>query len=433
MYTSTQPATNKTQSTMSSVPVVTLSSASAERIMPRIEQLATFSESAEGLTRQFASAEHRQANDLVANWMTDAGMQVHEDAIGNIIGRYVPQNTGASAPAIVLGSHLDTVINAGRFDGMLGVVSALAVVETLVQSQLLLPYAIEVIGFADEEGVRYQSTYLGSRAITGDLNDAVLGRKDKNDILFTDALEAFGKCAKDLPTAKRQPEEIRAYVELHIEQGPVLEQKNVPVGVVTAIAGANRMVVRLTGLAGHAGTVPMHLRRDALAAAALCIHEVERACSGRDDLVGTVGSIEALPGAGNVIPGEVKFTVDVRAAQDCVRHDTVEHIIVKMQALCERRKIELNIDHVHEAASVNCDHKIAEHMSAAITGLDHPVVRLPSGAGHDAAAMAKLSPVGMLFVRCKGGVSHHPDESVSTSDAISGANALLGTVLRLCQ
>jgi len=412
--------------------MTSLSPVAAARILPRIEELATLSESTVGLTRQFASAEHRQANDLTALWMSEAGMQVHEDAIGNIIGRYTSASCDENAPAIIIGSHLDTVINAGKFDGMLGVVSGIACVESIHKEGIELPFAIEVIGFADEEGVRYQSTYLGSRAISGDFDDAVLNRTDKNGVTFVDALKAFTKHSVDIASAQRRRNEVHAYLELHIEQGPVLEKEDVPVGVVTGIAGANRMLVTLTGLAGHAGTVPMHLRQDALAAAAECITIIEAGCGQQERVVGTVGQIEAKPGAGNVIAGDVQFSVDIRAAEDCVRHDIVEHVMVKMHAACAKRRIKIDIDHVHEASSISCDSAIIDCMTTAIDQQGYGVVKLLSGAGHDAAAMKKLAPVGMLFVRCLGGISHHPDESVTEADAISGANALLGTVATLC-
>ncbi|MCL4151707.1 UNVERIFIED_CONTAM: hypothetical protein GTU68_063418 [Idotea baltica] len=365
--------------------------------------------------------------------MTAAGMKTREDAIGNVIGRYDAANGAEDAPAIMLGSHLDTVINAGRYDGMLGVLCALAVVESLNENNIRLPYAVEVIGFADEEGVRYQSTYLGSRAITGHFDSAVLSRRDDTGVVFSDALQQFGSNIDDLPKAIRKPGDIHAYLELHIEQGPVLEKEQQAVGVVSSIAGANRMTVNLTGLAGHAGTVPMNLRQDALVAAAECISLVEALCSDQDALVGTVGRIDAKPGAGNVIAGDVEFSIDIRAAQDNVRQDRVARVVEGMQSLCKQRNIEINIEHVHEAESVDCDAGIMHSMQTALESAKLTPLTLPSGAGHDAAAMAEMTKMGMLFVRCAGGISHHPDESVTEPDAIVGAQILLSTVLNLCQ
>ncbi len=401
--------------------------------MQRIQEAASISESTQYLSRRFASSEHQQINTLAAQWMKAAGMHTREDAIGNVIGRYEANDSQTNAPAIMLGSHLDTVINAGRYDGMLGVLCALAVVESLNEQEVRLPYALEVIGFADEEGVRYQSTYLGSRAITGHFSKDVLNRRDEDGILFVDALKQFGSNVDNLASAIRKPADIYAYLEVHIEQGPVLEAKGLPVGVVSSIAGANRMSVSLTGLAGHAGTVPMNLRQDALAAAAECISLVESVCSNHDGLVGTVGRIKAKPGASNVITGDVEFTIDLRAAQDEVRRDRVGQVVEGMAAICKRRSIEIGIEHVHEASSVSCDAHIMQCMQSALRSAGMDVLVLPSGAGHDAAAMAEITKMGMLFVRCAGGVSHHPDESVTKEDAIAGADILLKSVVNLCR
>jgi len=404
----------------------------ASRIMPRIEELAAISESADCLTRRFATPEHRQANDLVALWMRNIGMRVWEDAIGNVIGRYESGDVSEDTPAILLGSHLDTVINAGRFDGMLGVLSALACVESLKENNVQIPYAIEVIGFADEEGVRYQSTYLGSRALTGDFDLAVLSRTDDLGISMADALQQFGTDVRNIGAAARKPSDFVAYLELHIEQGPVLETVNTPVGVVSSISGASRLMVNLTGYAGHAGTVPMGYRRDALVAAAKCVCVVEEFCSTTDGLVGTVGQIVAEPGAGNVIAGDVRFSIDIRAASDAVRTGRVKAVVDEMNRLCNERNIDIAVDYVHEASSVECNPDIMQHMKTAVIECGAELVTLPSGAGHDAAAMAGMTRVGMLFVRCADGISHHPDENVSRRDAIAGAQVLMQTLLNMC-
>jgi len=368
--------------------------------MPRIDQLASISEAPGELTRRFATMEHKQANELVGDWMREADMVVSVDAIGNVLGRY--EASSPNAPAILLGSHLDTVINAGKFDGMLGVLSALACVESLHAAGIRLPFAIEVIGFADEEGVRYQSTYLGSRALCGNLDSSVLTRVDKDNIALGDALSIFNSSAAQLPSAKRAADEIRAYLEVHIEQGPVLESQGVPVGVVSSIAGATRLNVSLLGSAGHAGTVPMDLRRDALIAAAKCVLCVQEACSGQAGLVGTVGALDVKPGAGNVIPGEVQFSVDIRAARDVDRQRSVERVKTEFSEICLQNNVALTIDPVHEAESVDCDPQLVANISSAIESHGLSVVSLPSGAGHDAAAMASLTKVGMIFVRCAG-------------------------------
>lgn len=399
--------------------------------MPRIDQLAQISETPGELTRRFATVEHKQANELVGGWMQDANMAVSVDAIGNVLGRY--EASTPDAPAIMLGSHLDTVINAGKFDGMLGVLSALACVESLHEAGIRLPFAIEVVGFADEEGVRYQSTYLGSRALCGTLDSSVSARVDKDNIALGDALAIFNSSAGQLPSAKRASHDFRAYLEVHIEQGPVLESQGLPVGVVTSIAGATRLNVTLTGSAGHAGTVPMDLRRDALIAAAKCVLCVQEACSGQPGLVGTVGALEVKPGAGNVIPGDVQFSVDIRAALDSDRTRSVERVKKEFNEISLQNNVSLAIEQAHEAASVDCDPQLVANISTAIESQGLPLVSLASGAGHDAAAMASLTKVGMIFVRCAGGVSHNPAESVTTDDAKMAAQVLLKSVIELCQ
>jgi len=410
-----------------------LSQQAAGRIYSRIDELALISESSAGLTRRFATPEHLSANALVREWMESAGMSVHQDAIGNMTGRYPAAASAVSNEAIVIGSHLDTVINAGRFDGMLGVLSGIACVESLFEAGVQLNHPVEVIAFADEEGVRFQSTYLGSRAITGEFDAAVMSRTDADGISFSDALQAFNSGPDDIALIKREPKEMLAYLELHIEQGPVLQSKNVPVGVVSTISGATRLMIQLTGEAGHAGTVPMDLRRDALVAASHCIGIVETRCQGHDGLVGTVGHVNVEPGAGNVIPGSVQFSVDIRAAEDDLRTKTVSSVIADITSVCEKRNITIEVDRVHEAPTIPCNTQVVEQLEFAVAATGYETLTLPSGAGHDAAAMASITDVGMLFVRCKDGLSHHPDEFVTENDAIAGANVLMEAVIRLSE
>ncbi|HEX9468539.1 MAG TPA: M20 family metallo-hydrolase, partial [Bradyrhizobium sp.] len=283
-----------------------------DEIVGRINELAAISETPEHLTRIFLTKEHRAAADLVLGWMRDAGMRAHLDAIGNVCGRY--EGEVAGLPCLMLGSHYDTVRDAGKWDGPLGLITAISCVADLHRRARRLPFAIEVTGFADEEGVRFASTLLGSRAVAGTFDESVLGAKDGAGISLRDALSEFGLDPNHVGAAARTRAELLAYLELHIEQGPVLEGLNLPVGVVTAIAGATRLAASLTGMAGHAGTVPMPLRRDALAGAAESIVAIEEFCrTGQSGLVGTVGYIHAMPGATNVIPGQVSFTIDIRA------------------------------------------------------------------------------------------------------------------------
>ena len=395
-------------------------------IMPRLHELAAISESPDHLTRRYLTDEHRRANDLVRGWMQGAGMAVHQDAVGNIVGRYEAASEGA--PALIIGSHLDTVVMAGRYDGMLGIVSGIECVRALQARGVRLPFAVEVIGFADEEGVRFQSTYLGSRALAGTFDLGLLARPDKDGITMADAMRAFGLDPAKIHEAQRRPDEVAGYIELHIEQGPALEGRDLAVGAVTAIAGANRLAVVIEGESGHAGTVPMGLRRDALAAASECVLALEEIAAKRKDAVGTVGQLEASPGASNVIPGSVRFTVDLRAPDDATRQAMLTELEAAYGAIAERRRITLRMETVHEAESVACAAGIISQISQAIEDEGIAPFALPSGAGHDAAAMAALTDVGMIFVRCKGGISHSPDESITEQDAVTGARVLLRAI-----
>jgi allantoate deiminase len=402
-------------------------SALGDEIVGRINALAAISETPEHLARIFLSPEHRQAADLILAWMREAGMRAHLDAIGNVCGRYEGDRPGL--PCLMLGSHYDTVRDAGKWDGPLGLLTAISCVADLNRRGRRLPFAIEVIGFADEEGVRFASTLLGSRAVAGTFVESALNARDRAGISMRDAMVTFGLDPDHIGAAARTRRELHAYVELHIEQGPVLEQKNIPVGVVTAIAGATRLAAKLTGMAGHAGTVPMALRRDALAGAAECIAAIEEFC--RTDaagLVGTVGYIDAKPGATNVIPGLVSFTLDIRAPTDPHRKLAVGDIVRRIEAIAKRRGLSLQLDVTHENRTVPCAPWLKAQVAEAVAAENYPVFELPSGAGHDGMAMIDIADVAMLFVRCRDGISHHPDEHVETADADAGARVLLRLV-----
>jgi allantoate deiminase len=326
----------------------------------------------------------------------------------------------------MLGSHYDTVRDAGKWDGPLGLVTAISCVADLHRRGRRMPFAIEVTGFADEEGVRFASTLLGSRAVAGTFNESVLGTKDGAGISLREALVRFGLDPDHIGAAARIRGELLAYIELHIEQGPVLEAKNLPVGVVTAIAGATRLAARLTGMAGHAGTVPMALRRDALAGAAECIAGIEELCrTDAGGLVGTVGYIHATPGATNVIPGQAHFTIDLRAPTDIHRKRAVTDIVRRIEAIAKRRNLALQLDVTHENRTVPCAPWLKAQVAEAAAAEGYPVFELPSGAGHDGMAMVDIADIAMIFVRCRGGVSHHPDEHVEVADADAGARVLL--------
>lgn len=392
-------------------------------LLRRLDELARISADPDGrLTRLYLTPEHRCANDLVAGWMREAGMSVRQDAVGNVIGRYEGAEPGA--PALLIGSHLDSVRDAGRYDGMLGVLGGIAVVGGLSARGLRLPFAIEVIGFGDEEGTRFQSTLIGSRAIAGTFDPAVLAARDADGVTLAEAMTEFGLDPAKVAKAAYRRQDVLAYVELHIEQGPVLEAMDRPVGIVTAIAGASRFAVTVTGTAGHAGTVPMTLRRDALAAAAEMVLAVEELCSGRERLVGTVGRIEASPGATNVIPGRVRFTIDLRSDRDPVRAERAGAVRDRLAVIAERRGVGLAVEVLHDSPAVACDPAMMAQLAAAARAEGYEAPELPSGAGHDAMAVVALCPVAMLFVRCERGISHNPAEAITAEDAEAGVRTL---------
>jgi allantoate deiminase len=394
------------------------------QIMEWAAALASVTETPGSLTRTFLTPQHRQAADLVIGWMKNAGMDARLDAIGNVVGRYEGATPGL--PALLIGSHLDTVRDAGRYDGMLGVLTAIACVGALYREGTKLPFAVEVFGFGDEEGVRFQSTLIGSRAVAGTFDAALLRKTDTQGITLADALRGFGLDPVHIPTAARHRDQALAYVELHIEQGPVLEAKGLPLGVVTSIAGVGRFSLEITGQAGHAGTVPMGLRRDALAAAAEAVIAVERGCGEHPGgVVGTVGQLTVSPGATNVIPGLVRFSLDIRAARDEDRRAAADLVLERIHGICDRRGLKLTVAQTHDNRATACAPWLMEQIGAAIAGEGVKPFKLASGAGHDAMALADLVDVGMLFVRCAGGISHNPAESITTADADLGARALL--------
>jgi allantoate deiminase len=367
----------------------------AKQILRWCDELAAISGERGQITRTFASPAMRRANRLVGSWMRQAGLTVTEDAAYNLLGRWNCGKRGAKT--LLLGSHLDTVRNAGKYDGPLGVLAAIAAVAWLRERKIELPFNVEVAGFSDEEGVRYQTTYLGSRALAGTLTAADLARIEE----------------KQITKAKRARGEFFAYAELHIEQGPVLEQYDLPVGVVTAIAGQSRLQVEFQGTAGHAGTVPMELRHDALAGAADLVLAAER-CG----VLATVGKLAVEPGASNVIPGQASLTLDVRHQRDARRRAAVASLHKKAQGIAKRRGLKLTWKPVQETGAVRCDKQLTELFSECIADRGLKVLQLPSGAGHDGVALSAICPVALLFVRCKGGVSHHPAEAVTAADVM---------------
>ncbi len=403
-----------------------LNNPAAARILDRIEALARVTEQADGLTRIYLSPQHAEANALVGGWMRTAGLAVHVDAAGNLVGRREGATPGL--PCLMLGSHLDSVRNAGRYDGMLGVLTAIECVESLGGRPL--PFAIEVVGFGDEEGVRFQATMLGSRALAGTFDPALLDLRDAAGTTMREAMVAFGLDPSAIGTAARRREDVLAYVEYHIEQGPVLEAEGLPVGVVTAINGQQRFRIQLDGMAGHSGTVPMRLRQDALAAAAECVLAAERIAAAVPDAVATVGQLLPSPGATNVIPGRTVFSLDVRSPRDADRVQVAAAIVDECRAIAGRRRVAIEVVQTHELSSCACAPWLQSQVAAAIAADGHRVLSLPSGAGHDAMAMVELTDVAMLFLRCRDGISHHPAESITAEDAATGARVLQAFIER---
>ena len=387
----------------------------AARVMARADELAAISETPDALTRVYLSPQHLEANQRAARWMTQAGMTVWQDSVGNICGRYEGEQEGA--PAILLGSHLDTVRNAGRYDGMLGVLAAIEVVHGLHQQGRRLKQAIEIVGFCDEEGTRFGITLLGSRGITGTWPESWLAQTDADGVSVAQAMVLAGLDPARIHLAARRPEEIAAYLELHIEQGPCLEQEGLALGVVEAINGARRLNCRFTGEAGHAGTVPMSHRKDALAAAAEWMVRVETLTREQGgNRVATVGTLRCAPGAVNVIPGDVTLTLDIRGPHDQPLDALLDTLLNEAQAIASRRQLRFSAEEFYRIAATACDSGLQQVLSEAVQAVQGRSLTLPSGAGHDAIAMAERWPSAMLFLRCKGGISHHPAESVTADD-----------------
>lgn len=400
----------------------------AGSVLERCAILAGFSEEPDRLTRRFATDALTRAMDRVAGWMRAAGMDVRRDSIGNLVGRYAAARPDART--LLLGSHLDTVRDAGKYDGPLGVLVALAAVERLYAEHRRLPFAIDVLAFADEEGVRYHTSYLGSQVVAGRFEPQNLTLVDASGISMAEAIRAFGGDPERLQADERAPGDLLGYCEVHIEQGPVLEARDLPVGVVSAISGQSRFTLDLIGAAGHAGTVPMDLRRDALCAAAEFVLATETLARAEPGLVATIGQLAVQPGASNVIPGAVTLSLDVRHEQDALRARAIAALYDSAERIVATRGLKSHWQVIQEHGTTRCDPTLSHLLSQAVASLDQPVFVLPSGAGHDAVVLAELTRIVMLFVRCKGGISHNPAESVEGED-VAVAIATLGRFLDL--
>jgi N-carbamoyl-L-amino-acid hydrolase len=400
------------------------------RILDLADRLAQWSEMQGGLTCTYFSKAHQAVAQELRTWMRSAGLRAEIDAVGNVVGRY--ESTAPGARTLIVGSHYDTVANAGRYDGRLGILTALIVAEELVRARRQLPFHLEVIGFAEEEGVRFSAPYIGSSAIAGRFNAALLQRSDANSVSLGTVLHERSVDLTTIERLARPPQSLRGYLEVHIEQGPQLLERDLPLGVVTSIAGVVRCRISIEGVAGHAGTVPMALRRDAVTAAAEIVLAVERRCAAVPGLVGTVGQIEVPHGLINVIPGHCEFSLDVRATDDATRDAAIADIRAAIEEIAKRRGVTAAITEIARHPAVPCAPAMQQAFAQAVARAGIAPFHLASGAGHDAEQFAGVTDIGMLFVRCgNGGISHNPLETITADDADVAARVLLDVITNL--
>jgi allantoate deiminase len=403
-----------------------------ERLWKRLMQLSAIGkQETGGVTRLSFTDEERAAKDLVRSFMREAGLRVYEDAVGNLIGRKEGRN--AEAPVVLVGSHIDSVYNGGHFDGPLGVLAGVEALQTMNEQGVVTEHPIEVIAFTDEEGTRFSYGMIGSRGIAGLLTQEELQRKDKQGVTIAEAMRQAGLDPERIGEAVRPKGSVKAYVELHIEQGKVLESRNLSVGVVTGIAGPLWVKFILEGEAGHAGATPMGLRRDPLAAAAEIMLAIERVAAKNGTSVGTVGQIQAFPGGINIIPGRVEFSLDLRDVSQSVLDELERQILAEAERICRERGVRMQTELLQRIPPAPCSQEIQEAAKQACVMLGLEPFTLPSGAGHDGMQLVNLCPIGMIFVRSKDGISHNPAEYSSPEDCANGANVLYYTVLRLAE
>ena len=405
--------------------------AAGRTVLERVLALGRHSDSPDHYTRTLFTPAHAAAARQIQAWMREAGMETSVDAIGNVRGIYAGSTREARETAIVMGSHFDSVRNGGKFDGVLGILVPIACVAELSRRGERLDHDIQVIAFSDEEGARFQTSFLSSRAVIGRFDAAVLERRDAQGVSLAQAMHGAGLDPAKIGDARIDPASVAAYVEVHIEQGPVLLREGLALGVVTTIAGGTRHKVRVRGEAGHAGTVPMPMRHDALAAASEMVLEVERRCSAGGSLVGTVGMLQVENGTGNVIPGDVQFTVDIRSAEDSGREAAENDVFAAFDTISKRRGVAVEATRTHGVHAVPCAPWLQQRLAASVDAVGVKPRLLPSGAGHDAMIVAEIADVGMLFVRCgAGGVSHNPAETVTAEDCGIAVEALLDFLRR---
>jgi len=394
-------------------------------IMRRLERIAQCSEPGPGVTRLPFTEEHRCAEVLLRGWMEAAGLAAHTDSCGTLIGR---RDGARTRRALLLGSHQDSIPQGGRYDGMLGIVLPIVCLEYLKDAPL--PFAVEVLAFADEEGVRFPTAMPGPRALAGTFDAAVLDLCDRHGVSLRRAMCDYGAQPDGIAQLARAPNEVLGFVETHIEQGPVLQHHNLPLGVVTAICGIERWSVSLRGRAAHAGTTPVNLRRDALACAAEVVAEVERHCRATEGLMGNVGAFSVTPNAVNVVPARVELSLELRAGDERLRRRAAAAVTARIRRIAENRGIEATLQQTYAQAAVQCDAALSDALHKAVKASNFPAHRLVSGATHDASAMAAAFPVAMLFVRCLDGVSHHHAESITAADAGAAAAVLMEFLMR---
>lgn len=403
-----------------------------KRIGNRIKQLAQIGKNGDGgVTRIAFSKEDQKAHNLVADWMKEAGLHIRVDRAGNLIGRFPGENP--TAPPILIGSHLDTVINGGRFDGTVGVIAGLEILQHLLEEKQSLPLPLEVIAFRDEEGVRFGSGLFGSRVMAGNLSKNELDRVDLHGMSRKEALEEAG-LHPDLLREAQRSDQIAAYFEIHIEQGPLLEQRNIPIGIVTGIAGCIRLLIEFTGTAGHAGTVPMHLRQDALLGAAetaLAVDDLVRQYP-HTSLVGTVGSLQVYPGAVNTIAGKATITVDIRDLDSSRLQQATKQMIESAQQIAAARGLQLALQETERISPTPCTDALNDIVTSTARAMEIPCVEMMSGAGHDAQAMAQICDIGMILIRCQDGLSHHPREYADMNDIEIGVRVLEKAIKQYC-
>ncbi|MEJ2630478.1 MAG: M20 family metallo-hydrolase [Acidihalobacter sp.] len=400
-----------------------------EEILQRLDQAAACSEPGAGVTRFSFTAEHRAVGALIEGWMQRAGLETHWDDAGNLVGRL--EGEGSDHRTLIFGSHQDSVRSGGRYDGMLGIVLPLVCLEALREQGAALPYPVEVIAFSDEEGGRFTTSLVGSKAVAGGFDAEVLAMEDADGVSLERALREFGADPGGIPALARRPEDVRAFVEVHIEQGPVLETAGQAVGVVTALTGIERHRLMLKGKASHAGTTPMESRRDALVGAAGIVLELDRVCRETHDCVGVVGELEVVPNVVNVIPAQVRLTLELRSPEDAIRVDARKRILGEARRIAEAHGLGLDDALVYEQSAVSCAPWLIGELGEAVADATGERPReLFSGAGHDGLAMAGLTDIGMLFVRTPDGLSHHPDEALAAEDAGVAASVVLSLLRR---